>query len=45
MIGIIRSNYINLHEIMYNYGANNLRKIKQLVTAVFNASYLCFVPN
>jgi hypothetical protein len=40
------SNYTNLHEIMGIYGAKKFKKAKKLVkTAVFNASYLCFVPN
>jgi hypothetical protein len=43
---MIKSNYINLFEIMYSYAAKKFGTIKQLVeTAVFNASYLCFVQN
>jgi hypothetical protein len=43
-MGVIRSNYLNLHEIMCSCAAKNFHKAKQLVqTVVFNASYLCFV--
>jgi hypothetical protein len=46
LIGIIRSNYINFHEIMYSYESKNVKNLKQLVqTAVSNISYLCFMKN
>jgi len=31
MIGMIRINYINLHQIMRSYAAKNFDKAKQLV--------------
>jgi hypothetical protein len=43
---MLRSDYINLEEIMNNYAAKNIKKLKQLVyTAVFEASCLCFMQN
>jgi hypothetical protein len=44
IIGTIRSNYINLNEIMYTYAAKKIEKREQPVsTAVFDASYLRLV--
>jgi hypothetical protein len=31
IIGIIRSNYINLREIVCNYAATNFKELKQLL--------------
>jgi len=43
---VIRSDYINFHEIIYSYAANNFQKLKELFqTTVFNVCYLCFVQN
>jgi hypothetical protein len=44
IIGIIRSNYINLLETMCTYAAKKIEKREQPVsTVVFDASYLCLV--
>jgi transcription initiation factor IIE alpha subunit len=46
LIGIIRSNYINFHEIICSYESKNIKNLKLLVqTAVSNICYLCFMKN
>jgi hypothetical protein len=46
ILGVIRSNCVNLREIICSYGAKNYEKLKQHVyTAVSDAFYLCFAQN
>jgi len=42
LIGIIRSNYISIYEIICSYEAKNVKKTYLSYIAVFNASCFCF---